>query len=223
MDDTTELVQRVLAGDAAAWRELQIAVEPAILRIARRHPSLLRKGLAAQPDDLAEIRTVALENLACANFSNLRRFNERSASAAAPLTVSFDAWLYGLVDFVVREHLRKRFGRASGVMLESASGVRRLNKRELHSQAGRLEDHPEPPMANAFGITTRLTLVEIQQFIDAEFSSQEAQAVRMHYLEGYRYEEIARQLGLGDGASAERLVRRLNARLRYRFAEHAPD
>ena len=226
MDETVNLVRRVLSGDTDAWRELQAMVDPTILRIARRHHSLRRKGLAEKPDDLAEIRTATLESLASAEFSNLRRFIERyqatdsagvPPSAAAKNPQSFDGWLYGLVDFVIREHLRKRFGRASVAAKVSETGMRTPSKRELQSHAGRLDASPEPRIAEAFGVTTRLTLAEILAYIDREFSVDEARAARMYFFEDRGFDEIAAALQLEDARGAERLVRRLNARLRYRF------
>lgn len=217
MNDTAKLVDRVLTGDIQAWRELQLEVEPLIVRIARRHGSLRRKGLAQLPDDIAEIRTATLESLAKSNFQSLRRFVERqnSAGAAHGNAESFQSWVYGLVDFVVREHLRKRFGRASTAVKRPDQPS--PSKRDLHSRAERLASVPESALACAFGITSRLTAREILEYIEREFAPEEARAARWYYLEDCGFDEIARRLGLGDAHSAERLVRRLNARLRYRF------
>lgn len=209
-------MQRILDGDLAAWPELQQNIEPAILNIARRHPSMRRKGLAGLPDDLAEIRTAALERLCASQFSNLRQFSERSASSAAQGGETFDSWLYGLVDFTVREHVRKRFGRAPKPKDDGARAPQ-PSKRDLQSHAGRLDEQLERSLLASLSVTTRMTLAQIFDYIANDFTEDEARAVRLYFLEERSFEDIAGALGLADAKAAERLVRRLNARLRYRF------
>lgn len=219
MVETEDLVRRTVAGEPAAWRALQEVIEPAIVRIARGHSGMRRKGLASLPDDIAEIRIATLERLARADFQNLRRFLERSATAGEAGAQGFDSWLYTMVDFVIREHLRKRYGRAPKPT-ESVSAPR-PSKRDLHSHAGRFDDELSRSLLQTVGLTTRLTLGEIFEFIDAYFSAVETQAIRLYFMEEQSFEDIARAIGLEDAKSAERLVRRLNARLRYRFIESA--
>src|SRR6187399_2888056 len=88
------LIRRTVAGDAEAWQALVSAVAPRIEAIARSHEGLRARGLAALPDDLAEVTTAALERLAAGGFKNLTRWleqRERAGDAAQ----SFDSWLYG--------------------------------------------------------------------------------------------------------------------------------
>jgi DNA-directed RNA polymerase specialized sigma24 family protein len=216
VEDTGKLVQRILAGDLEAWPVLQQCLEPEIMNIARRHPSMRRKGLAGLPDDLAEIRTAALERLCAGQFNNLRQFSERSALSASQGGETFDAWLYGLVDFTVREHVRKRYGRAPKAQPDSAQAPQ-PSKRDLQSHAGRLDEQLERSLLASLSVTTRLTLAEIFAYIANDFTEDEARAVRLYFLEDRSFEDIARTLNLADAKTAERLVRRLNARLRYRF------
>lgn len=68
-------------------------------------------------------------------------------------------------------------------------------------------------------VTTRLTLDEIVTYIDVNFTAVEARALHMYFMQDRNLDEIARTLDLPDTKSAERLVRRLVARLRYRFIE----
>jgi DNA-directed RNA polymerase specialized sigma24 family protein len=216
VDDTQKLVHRILAGDNDAWRDLQTRVEPTILGIARRHRGLRRKGLAQLPDDVAEVRTASLERLAQDDFRNLRNFVERGADADRGSPQSFDAWLYGLVDYVIRDHIRSRYGRAPKLPGEQA-GRAQPSKRDLQSHAGRLDDEPERNFLSVVSVTTKLTIGEIFAYIATAFTAQEAQAVRLYFGEGQSYEEIARALQLDNAKLAEQLIRRLNARLRYRF------
>ena len=215
VDDTLKLVRRTLEGDSAAWTALQGVLDPTIVRIARRHQSLRRKGLAEQVDDIAEVRASSLQRLKANSFHNLRSFMQRHAQAAQG--ESFDTWLYGVVDFAIRDHLRHRFGRAPKTTA-AESGKVQPSKRDLGSRAGRLDDEPAPNLLTAAGVTGHLTVAEILAFIADNFSADEAKAMQLHYLEGRSYAELATELGLPDGKQAERLIRRLNARLRYRFA-----
>jgi DNA-directed RNA polymerase specialized sigma24 family protein len=157
-----------------------------------------------------------LERLAQAEFRNLRRFAERSAEAESGSPHSFDAWLYGLVDFVIRDHLRSRYGRAPKLRSEQATQPQ-PSKRDLQSHAGRLDDEPDRNFLSVVSVTSKLTIGEIFAYIATKFSPEEAQAVRLYFGEGQSYEEIARALQLENAKAAEQLIRRLNARLRHRF------
>jgi hypothetical protein len=217
MDDLEQLVRRTVAGDRDAWQALQAALDPMIETIARRHSELRGKGLAALPDDVAEVKLASLERLARADFQNLKRFLDRRAADPEP-SDSFDAWVYGAVDFAIREHLRKRYGRAPK-LAASESPSRQLSKRELHSQAVRLDDlEIERSFLNTIGMTARLTVAQIFKHIDHDFTADEARVMHLYYEEDRGFDEIARLLGLTDDKSVERMVRRLNGRLRYRFA-----
>jgi len=204
-----------VAGDTSAWTALQAEIEPLISCMARRHRGLRRKGLADEPDDVAEVRTVVLERLAEDNFRNLRSYVARSNGCASPQ--SFEGWLYGTVDYAVLDHLRKRFGRAPKRTVAEVGRVQ-PSKRELQSQAGRLTDEPESEAPRVAGVTTRLTIVQIQTFIEEALTPDETKAVRLYYLEDRSIDEIAAVLGLENAKAADQLIRRLKARLRYRFA-----
>ena len=217
VEDTSVLVQRTIEGVPGAWSALQALIEPTIVQIVRRHRDLRRKGLADQPDDVSEVRTAALERLARNGFQNLRNFVEQTAER--PRSESFDSWLYGVVDFAIRDHLRKRFGRAPKLPSTEASRPQ-PSKRDLQSQAGRLDDEGEDPqrgLLEVVSVTTRLTLGEILAFIHSTFSPAEVNAIQLYYVDGSGYEDIAVALSLRDAKEAEQLIRRLNARLRHRF------
>jgi DNA-directed RNA polymerase specialized sigma24 family protein len=216
VEDTSVLVRRTVDGVPGAWPALQALLEPAIAQIVKRHRDLRRKGLD-RPDDVAEVRTASLERLARNDFQNLRKFLEQVAEH--PRSESFDAWLYGVVDFAVRDHLRKRYGRAPKLPSTDASRPQ-PSKRELQSQAGRLDDESEDPqrsLLEVVSVTTRLTLVEIFAFIADTFSPAEVTAIQLYYVDGNGFAEIADALALPDAKHAEQLIRRLNARLRHRF------
>lgn len=219
MDDLATRVRRASDGDTEAWRALQGQLEPTILAMARRHHGLRKARLADLPDDLAEVRTATFERLSRANFQNLRDFLQRNADNADDLTSSFDTWVYGTVDFVIREHLRNRFGRAPKLPADG-SGPVRPSKQDLQSKAGRLDDAVlERAFLATLGMTMKLTLGEVFAHIQRDFNDDEARAMRLYYAEERSFDEVAHALGLADAKAAEKLIRRLNARLRYRFSQ----
>jgi RNA polymerase sigma factor (sigma-70 family) len=206
-----------VAGDAAAWTELQGSLQPTVAAIARAHAGLRERGLAGLPDEIAELTAATFERLSKHDFQNLRAWQAKRQAAAG--ASAFDGWLYGAVDYAVREHLRRRYGRAPSEASES-QGVR-PSKRDLQSHAGRLDDPDAPDRAflQTLSMTARLTAREIFAFAGAHFSPQELEALRLYYQEDQSFEDIARRLGLESAQAADRLIRRLNARLRYQFLE----
>ena len=68
-------------------------------------------------------------------------------------------------------------------------------------------------------MTAKLTFAEIFAHIERDFPADEARALRLYYVEDQGYPQIAEALGLPADKDAELLIRRLNARLRYRFVE----
>lgn len=209
------LIQRILAGDRTAWPELQRLTQPTIVNIARSHPGLRKAGLAGLEDDVAQVVVLTFARLSNNNFKNLAKFAARADSAEAPAQ-SFDSWLYGAVDYAIREHLRARHGRAP----RTDDGKLRLSKRDLHSQAGRLDTSSEAARAafHTLQITAKLTARQIFEFAAEHFAAEELRALQLYYLEERGFEELATALGLGSAHDAERLIRRLNARLRYAFS-----
>lgn len=220
MSDLHRLLERTLAGEPEAWRSLQALVEPTIVAIARRHAGLRSRGLTGAPDDVREVAVATLERLARDDFRNLRRFME-SVEAAGPeagaASPNFDSWLYGAVDFVIRDHLRNRYGRAPKPVPGEAPAVR-PSKRDSQSLAGRLDDSDGSRMLlQTVGMTTKLTAAEVFEHIEEHFAADEARALRLYYLEDQGFSEIATALGLESDKTADKLIRRLNARLRYHF------
>ncbi len=151
-------------------------------------------------------------------LGDVTRYLEQRDLSRAQRAQSLDSWLYGAVDYTIREHIRRRYGRApkGGVDLHN---IPRPNKRQFHSQASRLvENGEDPSLANTLGVTTQVAAHEILAHVDAEFAAHEAKALRLYYAHDCSFEEIARELELPSVHEAEKLIRKLNARLRYRFA-----
>lgn len=208
-----ELIQRILERDQAAWRTFLTQITPQIEAIARSHAGLRSRGLAARPDDLAEVTTATFTRLARDEHKNLRRYLAQRAHAKPQ---SFDSWLYGAVDYTIRDHLRSRYGRAPKVITEQPQP----SKRDFHTQAELLADEPlAHSLHRSLGLTTKLSMAKILAYIEAHFSDQERLALQLHYAEDKSFDDLAAQLELPDVRAAEKLIRRLNARLRHHFAE----
>lgn len=208
------LIEATCTGDAEAWQALVTAIAPRIEAIARSHEALRARGLAALPDDIAEVRTASLERLSAAGYKNLARYLEQRASGQ-----TFDSWLYGAVDFAIREHLRKRYGRAPARPAGSGGAeLRKASRRDLGTNAQRLDEElAGSALASTLGLTAKLTAAEIFEHVAREFGESEARALHLYYLEERSLAEIAEALELDDERAADKLIRKLNARLRYKF------
>ena len=96
------------------------------------------------------------------------------------------------------------------------------NKRDLHSDAGTLDDHPEPaarpPMTDR--LTVSKLVAEVSQHIET-FPAEMRIAVIM-WLDDADPSEIAARLDLPDAGRAKALIRAGQARLRERFRGRSP-
>lgn len=217
MEPVDRTIAAAIAGDEAAWHSFLQLVVPRIEAIARSHSGLQSRGLAQRPDDVAEIVAACLERLARNDKKNLARYLEQRSAAVSPSAPTFDSWLYGAVDFSVRDHLRRRYGRAPNES-ELASGRALPNKRDLGSGAGPIEtDRLRDSVARMFGVTTRLTLAEIGAYLTTNLSPIETRALQLHFVQEKSFTEIATELEIEDPLEADRLIRRVVARVRHRF------
>ena len=218
-DSTPSLLAAVVAGDADAWQRLAAAIRPQIEAIARSHSELRQRGMHQSPDDVSELVTASLERLARQDHRNLRQFLEQHERNTAQGTKpqSFDSWLYGAVDYTIQDHLRKRYGRKSRAN-QLTDNVPRPSKRDINSYAGELEEERfDATYLRQLGITVRLTVAQIMDHIRSEFSAPEVDAMHRYYECDQSFEEIAHALNLGGAEEANKLIRRLNARLRHKF------
>jgi len=217
MPDLDALVRLTIEGDSEAWQSLQAAAQPTVLAIARSHSDLRSKGLAALPDDIAEVVASTFERLSRSDYQNLRSYVAKRAESTVVGSPSFESWLYGAVDFTIREHIRRRLGRRPSLTASEAGRVQ-PSKRDLQSHAGRFEDiELERAYLQTLGMTARLTVAEIYEHVERAFGAAEARAMRLYYAEDKSFEQVAHELGLANAKDAEKMIRRLNARLRYRF------
>ncbi|MDB4986876.1 MAG: hypothetical protein JWN04_2054 [Myxococcaceae bacterium] len=222
MDSADTLVQRIVTGELAAWPLLQVQIEPTLSAFARSHAALRKRGLAGSEDHVAEVVVRTLASLAHDDFKNLRSFAARARGGEGQRSNNFDGWLYGALEFVVLQYLRDLYGRAPKVEARKDGTP---SRRDLHSLAGRIDDQQTDPrsMLNTLQMTAKITAAQIHAFAAAHFDSEELRAFQLFYGDEHSFEELARALGLATPADADKLIRRLNARLRYHFqADSAP-
>lgn len=211
-----QLACAVVKGEAGAWLALQQAILPLVVGILRTHRSMRRRGLHLIADDVQEVTTATLERLSRADYRNLRRYVEQLERAAQTVQ-SFDSWLYGAVDYAIRDHLRLRYGRAPK-RSEDDERAPCPSKRDVNTNASGLSDLIEQKqLAQTMGITKNITAAEIFAYALHHFAGHELQALHLHYVEDCDFDVIARALSLPDANEAQKLIRRLNARLRHRF------
>jgi DNA-directed RNA polymerase specialized sigma24 family protein len=238
--DAVSLVQKVVAGDAAAWRSLMVKIAPRLEGWARGNRLLKRCRLAGD-DDARAVMVSVLERLAANDYENLKAFLAHTEPAPpeddlvaevirlgkldaddsgadgepdADQGTALRAWLLRLVDFTSRDHVRRRLGWGS------RDGA--PTKRDLHTDAAPLEHSPEPsarpPMTDR--LTVSKLVAEVSDHIDT-FPAEMRAAVRL-WLDDVDPAEIARQLDLADPAKAKALIRAGQARLRERFRGRSP-
>ncbi len=235
------LVERGVAGDLAAWRELMLRLAPRLEGWARANKTLRRCRLVS-PDDARTVMVDVFERLATNDHANLKLFlarapvaepepdlvsellklgklDETDSDAAEPAhdeirATPLRAWLLRLVDFAARDHVRHRLGWVA------APG--QPSKRDLHSDAAPLDEQPErgtrPPMTDR--LTVARLVAEVRSHLDS-FPLEMRTAVLL-WLDDVEPVDIARQLELEDASRARALVRAGQARLRERFRGRSP-
>lgn len=238
--EVTALVVRVVDNDAAAWRTLMVRIAPHLEAWARAS-RVLRRCRLANEDDARSVMVDALERLAADGYANLQRFlahtvppdieepddlvtevvrlgrldedDEAERGGDGPGT-PFRAWLIRLVDFVARDHVRRRLGWVAQTGEPS--------KRDLHTDAQPLDAVPEQGVRPA--MTDRLTVQklvgEVRDFMTT-FPEDMQQAILL-WLDDVEPQEIAARLALADAQRARALVRAGQARLRERFRGRSP-
>jgi len=228
------LVLGVVRGDRAAWFQLTLYIEEWVHEHVPRHWRMRKARLAGSEDDVRDVLLETLERVDRDDFRALRQYLDRKlaavpdvrstdSEAAAP--PSFVGWLAGLVDFSIRDHIRKRYGRApsgrAGDVGEEAEdgALPTLSKRSLHSWAV----HPTEPNSGHFGaanagLSRVLTARSILNYAAEAFDAREL-GLFQRYLDQATFEELAAEFSLADADSARGEVRKLKERLRARFRD----
>lgn len=223
------LVYGVVHGDRAAWFQLTMHIEAWVEAHAPRHWRMRKARLASSHDDVRDVLLETLERVDRDDFAELRRYlaqkraevpDVRSETREADTDLSFTAWLASLVDFAIREHVRKRYGRTSKASARPGDPARTgLSKRSLHSWAVHPSEGEAANTAGAtLGLSRILTARSILGYAEQAFDARELALFR-RYLEQSTFEELAEEFALASPELARAEVRRLKERLRARFRE----
>jgi DNA-directed RNA polymerase specialized sigma24 family protein len=219
------LVLGVVHGDRAAWFQLTLFLEQWVNEHVPRHWRMRKARLASSADDVRDVFLETLERIDRDDFRALRTYLERKSNALPDVRVAaeddeitFVAWLAALVDFAIRDHVRKRYGRASEKRTNDRDPVppRAPSKRSLQSWAV----HPSDSQSGRFGganpgLSRLLTARSILSYAAETFAPQELRFFE-RYLDQASFEELAQEFSLAPAEARDR-VRRLKERLRARF------
>ncbi len=224
------LVLGVVRGDRTAWFQLTLYIEQWVLTHVPSHWRMRKARLTQSEDDVRDVMLEVLERVGKDDFRALRQYLDRkladvpdvrnSAEEEEPQLTTFAAWLRGLVDFAIRDHVRKRYGRPSerpDDAHKEENGGPTITKRDLQSWAV----HPTQPHSGQFGgaqpaVTRVLTARSILRYAAEVFDERELKLFR-RYLEQASFEELTTEFELTDKGAAEAEVRKLKERLRVRF------
>ncbi len=199
-----------MTGERATWSTLQELVLPTLERWARSHSGLKRRGLHRSEDDVRDVIVASLERLRRGGQAYLASPDQAAEGA-------FSRWLYGALDFAVRQHLRERFGRIR--KLPAEPGALGPSKRDLNTLAGRYEEDEQA--LSRTGLTGEMTLRQVMTHVTRTFARDEALALTLYIERDASFEEVSDVLGLGSAADAERLIRKLKERLRVYFRDRS--
>lgn len=223
------LVLGVTRGDRAAWFQLTLYLEHWVSKQVPSHWRMRKARLSNSEDDVRDVLLEVIERVGHDDFRALRQYLERKVEAVPDVREGFEQahttfanWLKGLVDFAIRDHVRKRYGRAPAKRTEPVSPMaapkQAVTKRDLHSWAV----HPTKTQSGEFGgganpaVTGVLTARAILRYAQETFDERELRVFR-RYLEQASFEELADEFELEGKQAAEAEVRRLKERLRARF------
>jgi DNA-directed RNA polymerase specialized sigma24 family protein len=222
------LVLGVVRGDRTAWFQLTLYIEQWVLTHVPSHWRMRKARLTQSEDDVRDVMLEVLERVGKDDFRALRQYLDRkladvpdvrSSAEDEPQLTTFAAWLRGLVDFSIRDHVRKRYGRPSERAEEGKeeNDAPTITKRDLQSWAV----HPTQPHSGQFGgaqpgVTRVLTARSILRYAAEVFDERELKLFR-RYLEQASFEELSAEFELPDKSAAEAEVRKLKERLRVRF------
>ncbi|MDB4973541.1 MAG: hypothetical protein JWN48_1882 [Myxococcaceae bacterium] len=218
------LVLGVVRGDRAAWVQLTILLETWVEDEVPRHWRMRKARLTGSEDDVRDVLLGVLERIDRDDFRALRQYLDRKLEevpdvrAMVKQAPTFHGWLSGLLDFVIRDHVRHRYGRKRGGRISVGTEDRVPSKRNMQSWAV----HPQEGV-HVFGavrpeLSRMMTARSIMSYAADTFGPRELSVFR-RYLEQASFDELAEEFTLRDGQAARAEIRRLKERLRARFAE----
>lgn len=195
-------VPRVVDGEASAWTELVLQLEPHLMALLRSSRSLgpLRHSL----DDCRAVMISVLERLRKDEFRGLRLF---LTWAEVNPGKDFGDWIRIVTVNTARDHMSSRLGERTD-----------LNKRMLNTLASMLPADDDTRLAFRPEMTDVQLARELLEYAARSLEATQLRALR-RWMDGASHDELARDLGLASPRDADKLVRAALARLRRHFGE----
>lgn len=203
-------VPRVVGGDAAAWRELVVRLEPLLIQLLRRSRTL--GPLRHSVDDCRAVMTSVLERLSKENFRGLRLY---LPWADANPGKDFGDWIRIVTVNIARDHMSSRLG-------ERTDDETQLNKRMLNTLASMLPTDDDYRLAFRPSMTNVQMARELLEYAARSLEATQLRALR-RWMDGASHDELANELGLANPREADKLVRAALARLRRHFGGRGHD
>jgi hypothetical protein len=202
-------VPRVVGGDASAWKELVVRLEPLLLHLLRRGRTL--GPMRHSVDDCRAVMISVLERLSKDGFRGLRLF---LPWADVHPGKDFGDWIRIVTVNIARDHVSARLGGAESS--GAAEGEAPLNKRMLNTLASMLPGDDDQRLAFLPSMTNVQTARELLEYAMRALEATQLRALR-RWMDGASFDELARELGLASPREADKLVRAALARLRRQF------
>jgi hypothetical protein len=202
-DDSSddELLRRVLRHDDVGWMQLFTKYGPVVERIIRSSRSM--GSYRRRDDDVRNVMASVFERLRRDDFRALRTFDAWRAKNPGK---AFSDWLTIVTVNVARNYVAAKLGTPS----EAGTSIKQL----VNTLADAFPEGGGPP--NHPHMTTKETARQIGEYAREHLPRDQLDALQ-RWLEGKDFDEIARELGLADARTADRLVRAALARLRREF------
>jgi len=207
-------VPRVVGGDASAWNELVVRLEPLLLQLLRRSRTL--GPMRHNVDDCRAVMISVLERLSKNDFRSLRLFQPW---ADANPGKDFGDWIRIITVNIARDHVSARLG---GAARAGSDDEAPLNKRMLNTLASLLPGDDDHRLAFRPSMTNVQLARELLEYAARSLESTQLHALR-RWMDGASFDELARELGLANPRDADKLVRAALARLRRHFGGRASD
>ena len=207
-------VPRIVGGDASAWNELVVRLEPLVLQLLRRSRTLgpMRHNI----DDCRAVMISVLERLSKDDFRSLRLFQPW---ADANPGKDFGDWIRIVTVNIARDHMSARLG---GAARAGSDDEARLNKRMLNTLASLSPGDDDHRLAFQPSMTNVQLARELLEYAARSLESTQLRALR-RWMDGASFDELAGELGLANPRDADKLVRAALARLRRHFGGRAHD
>ena len=202
-------VPRVVGGDASAWKELVVRLEPLLIELLRRSRTLgpMRQSV----DDCRAVMISVLERLSKDGFRGLRLF---LPWAGVNPGKDFGDWIRIVTVNIARDHVSARLGGAAraGASEDEAP----FNKRMLNTLASMLPGDDDHRLTFRLSMTDVQTARELLEYAARSLEPTQLRALR-RWMDGASFDELASELGLASARDADKLVRAALARLRRHF------